>query len=88
MYQISNTDKLSGEMKDVLNSVASDSEIIIERIEIMSKHIHLLINFSPRKSAVDVIKTLKGRNAFIFLKRHSEIRRAKSQVDICGYLVT
>lgn len=75
-------------MKDVLNSVASDSEIIIERIEIMSKHIHLLINFSPRKSAVDVIKTLKGRNAFIFLKRHSEIRRAKSQVDICGYLVT
>ncbi|MEY8736524.1 IS200/IS605 family transposase [Lactobacillus sp. AN1001] len=75
--QVFNTDKLSGEMKDILSNIASDNEIIIEKIEVMPDHIHLLISFPPRKSAVDVIKALKGRSAFIFLKRHPEIRKAK-----------
>ena len=64
-------------MKDILSSVAFDNEIIIEKIEVMPDHIHLLVSFPPRKSAVDVIKALKGRSAFIFLKRYSEIRKAK-----------
>lgn len=57
--KVFNTDKLSGEMKDILSSIASDNEIIIEKIEVMPDHIHLLISFPPRKSAVNVIKALK-----------------------------
>lgn len=69
--------KLADEMKNILLSVARDNEIVIEKIEVMPDHIHLLINFPPRKSAVDVIKALKGRSAFIFLKEHPEIRKSQ-----------
>ncbi len=75
--QVFTIDELSNEMKEILLDVASDNEIEIEKVEVMPDHIHLLIGFPPRKSAVDVIKTLKGRSAFIFLKKHPEIRKAK-----------
>lgn len=75
--QVFTDKKISDEMKDILYTVASDNEIEIEKVEVMSDHVHLLISFPPRKSAVDVIKALKGRSAFIFLKRHPEIRQAK-----------
>ncbi|KRL77813.1 IS200/IS605 family transposase [Ligilactobacillus equi] len=68
------TDELSNEMKDILQRVADDNEITIENMEVMPDHVHLLISFPPRKSAVDVIKALKGRSAFIFLKAHPEIK--------------
>ena len=68
-------EKLSNEMKDILQRVADDNEIVIEKMEVMPDHVHMLISFPPRKSAVDVIKALKGRSAFLFLQTHPEIRQ-------------
>jgi len=70
-------------MKNILSNIASDNEIIIEKMEVMFDHIQLLISFSPRKLAVNVIKALKGCSVFIFLKWHPEIRKAKFW---CGHL--
>ena len=53
-------EKLSNEMKDILQRVADDNEIVIEKMEVMPDHVHMLISFPPRKSAVDVIKALKA----------------------------
>ena len=71
------TDGLSNEMKAIFQRVADDNEIVIEKMEIMPDHVHLLVNFPPRKSIVDVLKALKGRSAFIFLKSHPEIRASQ-----------
>lgn len=68
-------EKLSNEMKDILQRVADDNEIVIEKMEVMPDHVHMLISFPPRKSAIDVIKALKGRSAFLFLQTHPEIRQ-------------
>ncbi|ATP38469.1 IS200/IS605 family transposase [Ligilactobacillus salivarius] len=68
-------EKLSNEMEDILQRVADDNEIVIEKMEVMPDHVHMLISFPPRKSAVDVIKALKGRSAFLFLQTHPEIRQ-------------
>ena len=68
-------DKLSNEMKEILQRVADDNEIAIEKMEVMPDHVHMLISFPTRKSAVDVIKALKGRSAFLFLQTHPEIRQ-------------
>lgn len=75
--QIFTTDILANEMKTILQKVADDNEIIIEKMEVMPDHIHLLISFPPRKSIVDVIKALKGRSAFIFLSAHPEIKQTQ-----------
>src|SRR5699024_10564168 len=68
-------EKIYKEMKDNLQRVADDNEIVIEKMEVMPDYVHMLISFPPRKSAVDVIKALKGRSAFLFLQTHPEIRQ-------------
>ena len=53
-------------MKDILRMVAKDNEIVIEKMEVMPDHV-----------PTSAIKALKGRSAFIFLKRHPEIRQSQ-----------
>lgn len=69
-----NTKALVDEMKSILTKVADDNNIVIEKMEVMSDHVHVLISFPPSKAPTSAIKALKGRSAFIFLRRHPEIR--------------
>ena len=71
------TKKLADEMKDILRMVAKDNEIVIEKMEVMPDYVHVLISFPPSKAPTSAIKALKGRSAFIFLKRHPEIRQSQ-----------
>ncbi|MEK1350527.1 IS200/IS605 family transposase, partial [Limosilactobacillus fermentum] len=54
--------------------VADDNDIVIEKMEVMPDHIHMLISFPPSKAPASAIKALKGRSAYIFLQNHPEIR--------------
>lgn len=69
-HKIFTTDELSNEMKEILWQVAEDNEIVIEETEVMPDHVHVLISFPPSKAPTSAIKALKGRSAFIFLRRH------------------
>ena len=69
--------KLADEMKYILRMVAKDNEIVIEKMEVMPDYVHVLISFPPSKAPTSAIKALKGRSAFIFLKRHPEIRQSQ-----------
>src|SRR5699024_12387945 len=60
---------------DVLARVADDDRRVIPHMDVMPDRVYLLIPLPPRKSAVDVIKALKGRSAFLFLQTHPEIRQ-------------
>ena len=71
------TDQLSEEMKQILSSIAKDNNIVIEKMEVMPDHVHVLISFPPSKAPASVIKALKGRSAYIFLKRHPEIKQSQ-----------
>ena len=39
-------------------------------MKVMPDHVHVLISFPPSKASTSAIKALKGRSAFIFLRRH------------------
>ena len=76
-HQTFATKKLADEMKYILRMVAKDNEIVIEKMEVMPDYVHVLISFPPSKAPTSAIKALKGRSAFIFLKRHPEIRQSQ-----------
>ena len=57
--------------------VDEDNEIVIEKMEVMPDHVHVLISFPPSEVPTSAIKALKGRSAFIFLRRHPEIRQSQ-----------
>ena len=65
-HQTFATKKLADEMKDILRMVAKDNDIVMEKMEVMPDHVHVLISFPPSKA-------LKG----IFLKRHPKIRQSE-----------
>ncbi|QVI34873.1 IS200/IS605 family transposase [Lacticaseibacillus chiayiensis] len=71
------TKELTNEMKSILQKVADDNEIAIEKMEVMPDHVQVLISFPPSKAPTSAIKALKGRSAFIFLKRHPELRHSQ-----------
>ena len=58
--------KLADEMKDILRMVAKDNDIVMEKLEVILDHVHVLISFPPSKAPTSAIKALKGRSAFIF----------------------
>lgn len=75
--QIFTNATLASEIKEILLETARLNDILIEKIEVMPEHVHLLISFRPSKSGSSVVKALKGRSARMFLKNHPEIRQSK-----------
>ncbi len=69
------SEELVQEMKDILSSIADGADIIIEKMEVMPEHVHLLVSFKPKYCITDVIKNLKGSSARIFFDRHPEIKK-------------
>ena len=53
------TEVLSNKMKAILQQVADDNDIIIEKMEVMPDHIHMLISFPPSKAPASSIKAIK-----------------------------
>ena len=65
------------EMKDLLIQTAEKNKIVLEKMEVMPDHVHLLISFPPSKAPTSAIKALKGRSAQLFLANHPEIRQSQ-----------
>ena len=75
--KIFTTPELVNEMKEILLTQASLSEITVETMEVMPDHVHMLISFKPKYAATNVVKALKGHSAKIFFKNHPEIKADK-----------
>lgn len=76
-HKIFVTTELQDEMKDILKYIASLHDITIEKMEVMSDHIHMLISFPPKHSGTNIVKALKGGSARIFLRHHPEIKQTQ-----------
>lgn len=65
---------LHQELNNAFQTIANANEINLINVSIMPNYVHLTLSFPPRKAAVNIIKALKGRSAFLLLKQHPEIR--------------
>ena len=68
------TPVLIDEMKTIVKDLSAVNEILIEEMEVMPDHIHLLISFKPKHAPSSIVKYLKGHSAKIFFQNHPEIR--------------
>ena len=72
--QVFTTDVLVNEMKQILEELAEEKEIVIEEMEVMPEHVHLLLSFKPKHAPSDIVKYMKGHSAKRFFQSHPEIR--------------
>ena len=69
------TPKLKNKMKSILKSIANYKGVIIQSMEVMDDHVHLIITFPPKFSASDVVKSFKGSSAREWFKTFPNDRK-------------
>lgn len=68
------TKKKSNDMETILKSISDMHDIVIQEIEVMPDHIHMLISFNPKYAPSSIVKTLKGKSARHWFKLHPETK--------------
>ena len=68
------TDALADDCKRFLQQVADDYNFVIDTMEVMPEHVHLLVDCTPSLSVSDMLKLLKGNTARWLFIKHPEIK--------------
>lgn len=63
------------ELEALLRSLADQFDMQIEEMEIMSDHVHMLVDASPKHSISSIMKGLKGVSARMLFMHHPEIKQ-------------
>ena len=71
------TPDLVRDMKDILIRIAGLNDVMIETMEVMPDHVHMLISFKPKYAPTDIVKAFKGGSARMFFQKHPEIKSKK-----------
>ncbi|MBU9790414.1 IS200/IS605 family transposase [Lentilactobacillus sp. G22-6] len=71
------TSQLVTDMKSILQRIADLNEVIIERMEVMPDHVHMLISFKPKYAPTNIVKAFKGGSARLFFEKHPEVKAQK-----------
>lgn len=61
-------------LKEILHDIANKHEIDIKELEIMPDHVHMFIEFDPRKSLHKVIKDFKGISSRILREEFPSLK--------------
>jgi transposase IS200-family protein len=69
---IFNTDEKQGELKKLLETFAKKNGSVIEAVEIMPDHVHLVLSFPPKFAPSSIVKSFKGAAAREWFKLHPE----------------
>ena len=61
-------------MQDILTHICDEHDIVIQLLQVMPDHIHMLISFNPKHAASSIVKTLKGKSARLWFKAYPETK--------------
>ena len=75
--QLFTTPELVAEMKDILSRIADLNDVLIEQMEVMPDHVHMLISFKPKNAPTNIVKAFKGGSARLFFAAHPDIKEDK-----------
>lgn len=67
--------KRHDEIISILQNIAKNKGIIIEHIEAMPDHIHMMISFPPNLAPSSAVKSVKGVSAREWFKSHPEDKK-------------
>ena len=67
-------DGVDARLKDLLYEIAAEQDIAIKALEIMPDHVHIFIEFDPRKVLHKIIKDMKGRTSKVLRQEFPWLR--------------
>ena len=69
---IFDTNEKQEELKTLLSSFAEKNGSVIEDVEVMPDHVHLVLSFPPKFAPSSIVKSFKGAAAREWFKLHPE----------------
>ena len=64
------TGALSDDLKQIMYDIANEKEIVIKAMETDNDHIHLMIDYPPKKSILEMVGNFKSMATNRIYKRH------------------
>ena len=64
------TGTLSDDLKQIMYDIANEKDIIIVAMDTDIGHIHLMIDYPPKKSVLEIVGNFKSISTFRMYKRH------------------
>lgn len=61
---------LSDDLKQIMYDIANEKDIIIKAMETDNDHIHLMIDYPPTKSVLEMVNNFKSISTFRIYKKH------------------
>jgi putative transposase len=61
---------LSDDLKQIMYDIANEKDIIIKAMETDEDHIHLMVDYSPKKSVLEMVNNFKSISTFRIYKKH------------------
>ena len=72
---IFDTKEKQEELKMLLSSFAGKNGSVIESVEVMPDHVHLVLSFPPKFAPSNIVKSFKGAAAREWFKLHPEDKK-------------
>ncbi|AOM84383.1 IS200/IS605 family transposase [Salisediminibacterium beveridgei] len=67
-------DDVANDLAEIFHQIAEEKEITIKSLEIMPDHVHMFIEFDPRRMLHKVIKDFKGISSRILREKHPQLK--------------
>lgn len=61
---------LSDDLKQIMYDIANKKDIIIKEMETDQDHIHLMVDYPPTKSVLEMVNNFKSISTFRIYKKH------------------
>src|SRR5216684_1814076 len=75
-------------LKHILEEVCSEHNVIIEGLEVMPDHVHLLVNVDPQFGIHRLVKLLKGRSSRLLRQEFPILKRKLPTLWTNSYFVS
>jgi putative transposase len=69
------TDDVATALKTRINAIADNNDFIIEAMEIMPNHVHLLISAKPKYNITTIVRNLKGNTARWLFEQFPKLKK-------------
>jgi putative transposase len=69
------TDEVAERLRDILHQVCEERQSEILELEIMTDHVHLLVECDPQFGIHKLVKLCKGRSSFLLRKEFPHLKK-------------
>lgn len=69
------TTEIGNRVKEIIQEIANEQNVIIEAIETDTDHLHIMLNLKPTHQIPKLVHLFKGRSAFLIFKEFPYIKK-------------